>query len=74
MNANESTINRILLQLCKFGNYTIHFIKLHNVEKDYIYTKHILKKGREEDYYSYSKRTFVMYIYDLWQKEKQRAS
>ena len=64
MNLNEQTINRLLLMLCAYKKYTLTMIKGHNKENDYIYTKYILYLNGVEDYYTYSKRSIIVYMSD----------
>ena len=72
MKANESTINRLLLQICNYEEHSIQMIKGYNSENNYVYTKHILKKGKDEVYFSYRKKDFILYLVNLWQSLKEK--
>ena len=72
MNANETTINRLLLQLCKYGKYQVQFNKYESDEYNRIVTKHTLIEGWDTKLIvEYSKRRFVKAMYDLWQSLKE---
>lgn len=74
MKANDTTINILLQNLCKYAKYRLTIIKYYNDQKKRISTKYVLYNGSENIIECYSKRRLVVGMMEEWQQIKHNET